>query len=87
MEAGGWNIQTDYDCRNLTISSAEVKADEPVTVSATIANTFLDGSRVTLLVDGQPANSKWAWARGGKSDGGVLRGAPVSARRAPVGSG
>lgn len=68
LEVGGWNIQTDYDCRNLTISSAEAKADEPVMVSATIANTFLDGSRVTLLVDDHPVDSKWAWARDGNSD-------------------
>ena len=44
-----------------------VKAGQPVTVSATIADTFLGGSRVTLLVDGQPAGSQWAWARGEKS--------------------
>jgi exo-1,4-beta-D-glucosaminidase len=60
LEVGGWNIETDFDCTDLRI--------ERDTVTATVANTFLDGSRVTLYVDGKPADSKWAWARGKKTD-------------------
>ncbi|MDD4871071.1 MAG: beta-mannosidase [Kiritimatiellae bacterium] len=68
LEVGGWNIQTDYRCRKLTPSKFSVKADEEITIKADIADTFLDGSRVTLLADGQPVHTKWAWARGKKSD-------------------
>ncbi len=60
LEVGGWNVETDFDCTDLKI--------EPGMVTATIANTFLDGSRVTLYVDGKPAASQWAWARGNKKD-------------------
>jgi hypothetical protein len=66
-ELGGWNIETDYRCLGLQVANAPVKAGQAVTVSATIAETFLGGSRVTLLVDGQQAGSQWAWARGEKS--------------------
>jgi hypothetical protein len=31
-----------------------------------IADTFLDGSRVVLRLDGRPVASKWAWARAGR---------------------
>jgi len=68
LEVGGWNIETDFECRNLGVPKTEVKAGETVTVTATVANTFLDGSRVTLTVDGKPAAAKWAWARGDKTD-------------------
>ena len=68
LEVGGWNVETDFDCTSLQVSQTDVKLGEPVTVTANIANTFLDGSRVTLILDGQPAVSKWAWARAGKSD-------------------
>jgi len=68
LEVGGWNIETDFQCRNLALSSTDVKAGETVTVTATIANTFLDGSRVTLLLDGKPIASKWAWGRAGRTD-------------------
>jgi exo-1,4-beta-D-glucosaminidase len=61
---GGWNIETDCRCLGLEAAKGPIKANQPVTVSATIADTFLGGSRVTLLVDGQPAGSQWAWARG-----------------------
>lgn len=68
LEAGGWNIQTDYECTNLTLDKPEVRAGESVSVTAAIARTFLDGSRVTLLLDGRPAGSRWAWARTGRQD-------------------
>ncbi|MFZ2642851.1 MAG: hypothetical protein WA117_17790, partial [Verrucomicrobiia bacterium] len=35
---------------------------------ARITDTFLDGSRVALLVDGQRTDAKWSWARGRKAD-------------------
>jgi hypothetical protein len=41
---------------------------EPFDVTAVIAGTFLDGSRVPLRVDGEPAGKRWAWARGPKTD-------------------
>ena len=53
---------------DLKPSKTSVQANQPFTVTAAISDTFLDGSRVLLLVDGQPANSQWAWARNGKTD-------------------
>ena len=71
LEVGGWNVETPYRCLGLHTPQGPFKVGQPMTVSATITETFLAGSRVTLLVDGQPAGSQWAWARGEKS-------APVS---------
>ena len=68
LEVGGWNIQTEYRCTDLKLSQAIVKAGEPLTATAPISDTFLDGSRVTLVIDGKPAGAKWAWARGSKVD-------------------
>jgi hypothetical protein len=69
LEVGGWNVQTDYECEKLALSRTEANAGAPVIVTAAVANTFLDGSRVALLVDGAPVAFAWAWARGGeKSD-------------------
>ena len=73
LEVGGWNIATDYRCTDLSVSRATVKVGEPLAVTARLDDTFLDGSRVTLAVDGQPAAIKWAWARGGKADPIVFR--------------
>jgi exo-1,4-beta-D-glucosaminidase len=67
LEVGGWNIHTDFRCIGLQVPRGPVSANQPLTVSATIAETFLQGSRVTLLVDGRPAGTQWAWARGEKS--------------------
>jgi exo-1,4-beta-D-glucosaminidase len=66
MEAGGWNVQTAFECTSLTAGDgqAEVPAGRPLKIAATIARTFLDGSRAVLLVDGHPAESTFAWARG-----------------------
>ncbi len=73
LEVGGWNLETNYVCKDLTTSKTEVKIDEPVSVTANIGHTFLDGSRVTLLVDGKPASRKWAWAREDRTDAIVFR--------------
>ncbi|MCX6910064.1 MAG: hypothetical protein NTY01_18755 [Verrucomicrobia bacterium] len=66
VEVGGWNIETGYRCVALKPSKPTVKAGESFTVTARVTDTFLDGSRVTLLADGQPTDSKWSWARGGR---------------------
>jgi exo-1,4-beta-D-glucosaminidase len=66
LEVGGWNVESQFKCVKLRPSKSRVKAGEAFTVTASIADTFLDGSRVPLLVDGQPADAKWAWARGSK---------------------
>jgi exo-1,4-beta-D-glucosaminidase len=64
LEVGGWNIETDYRCLRLEVAKGPVKAGQAVTVTALIADTFLNGSRATLRVDGQPVASQWVWARG-----------------------
>jgi len=68
LEVGGWNIQTSYRCTAVKAPQTRVNANEVFAVRAGISDTFLDGSRVLLLVDGQPASSQWAWARNGKPD-------------------
>jgi len=68
VEVGGWNIETAHRCTKLAVSKAVVKSGEPFTVTASVSDTFLDGSRVALLVDGQRSDSRWAWARGSKTD-------------------
>ena len=68
VEVGGWNIVTDYRCTNLAVSKNTVRSGESFKVSASMANTFPDGSRVTLFVDGHPSEIRWAWARGRMSD-------------------
>ncbi len=64
LEVGGWNVQSEVGCHALEVSPKEIKPGERFTVAASVANTFLDGSRVFLEVDGKPADSRWAWARG-----------------------
>ncbi|MHB1038195.1 MAG: glycoside hydrolase family 2 protein [Pirellulales bacterium] len=68
LEVGGWNVQTAFDCTRLAVSSTKARQGETITAAATIADTFLDGSRVAILVDGQPEGFKWAWARDGRRD-------------------
>ena len=68
LEVGGWNIATGYGCVALSPAKPTVKSGETCTLTARITDTFLDGSRVQLLVDGKPADTQWAWARSGKSD-------------------
>jgi hypothetical protein len=58
LEVGGWNIQTEYRCTDLKLSQTTVKVGEPLTATARITDTFLDGSRVTVVVDGKPAGAK-----------------------------
>lgn len=67
LEVGGWNLEDDFDCVKLTATPKTGKVGETYTITATVANTFLDGSRVTLRVDGKPRASKWAWARGAQT--------------------
>jgi exo-1,4-beta-D-glucosaminidase len=64
LEVGGWNVQGNSDCLALAVSPKEIKLGEGFTVTASVANTFLDGSRVFLEVDGKPADSRWTRARG-----------------------
>lgn len=68
LEVGGWNIATDYHCAAVKPSQPNVKAGQPFTVTARVNDTFLDGSRVALRVDGEPVDSKWSWARDGRAD-------------------
>jgi hypothetical protein len=65
---GGWNVESDFDCAALAVSPKEIKSGERFTVTASIANTFLDGSRVALRLDGKPAAFKWTWARAGRKE-------------------
>lgn len=69
VETGGWNIATAYQCSDLKVSPADARAGESLTVFATVGETFLDGSRVTLYVDGRPAESQCVWARGDRKTG------------------
>jgi exo-1,4-beta-D-glucosaminidase len=68
IEVGGWNVESEFDCTTLTVSPKEIKAGERFTVTAEISNTFLDGSRVALQLDGEPVAFKWAWARAGQKE-------------------
>ena len=66
LEIGGWNVENNFDCASLTVSPKKIKVGEPFTVTAQILNTFLDGSRVALRLDGKAGDNKWAWARHGQ---------------------
>ncbi|MBI5684011.1 MAG: beta galactosidase jelly roll domain-containing protein [Verrucomicrobia bacterium] len=66
LEIGGWNVESPFKCAKLQPSKSCVKSGETFTVTTAITDTFLDGSRVPLLVDGQPADAQWTWARGAK---------------------
>lgn len=57
VQVGGWNILTDFQCTALEVSKMAATAGDPITVTATIANTFIDGSRVSLFVDEKPIDS------------------------------
>jgi hypothetical protein len=67
FEVGGWNIETDFDCRSLEIVPGSIKPGDSITVSATVGKTFLDGSRVFAYWDGKPVASSMAFARGDKT--------------------
>ena len=68
LEIGGWNVEGNFDCASLAVSPKAIKAGERFTVTASVANTFLDGSRVALRLDGKPVAFKWAWARAGRKE-------------------
>jgi hypothetical protein len=63
LEVGGWNVESGFDCVGLAAAPKEAKAGESVTVTANISNTFLDGSRVPLRLDGKVVDAQWVWAR------------------------
>jgi len=63
LEVGGWNVEGGFDCSMVTVAPKVIKVGELCAVTADIARTFLDGSRVPLRVDGQVRDAKWAWAR------------------------
>jgi hypothetical protein len=67
LEVGGWNVESDFTCTGLRISPETVKAGQRFTVTAACSNTFLDGSRVWLKVDGKPAADQWVWHRQGET--------------------
>ena len=50
------------------VSQKTIKPGEQFTVTASVANTFLDGGRIALLLDGKPVAFKWAWARAGRKE-------------------
>jgi hypothetical protein len=70
LEVGGWNVEGRFDCVGLAAAPvgannhSPVRPGESVTVTANISNTFLDGSRVPLRLDGEVVDAQWAWARG-----------------------
>jgi exo-1,4-beta-D-glucosaminidase len=66
VEVGGWNIDSPLECTALSTSPGEPQANRPFTVTAAIRNTFLDGGRVELWVDGAAVDSRPFWARGEK---------------------
>lgn len=63
LEVGGWNVESDFQATDIQASKSRVKANEPLAVTATIANTFLDGAKIGLYVDGKLVQSKRFWAR------------------------
>jgi exo-1,4-beta-D-glucosaminidase len=63
LEIGGWNVETRFECRRVQLSKTHVRPNEPFTATATIANTFLQGSRIPLYVDDRQVDSQWFWAR------------------------
>lgn len=67
LEVDGWDVEGNFDCDGLTIGEERRQVGESVTVTATISNTFLDGSRVPLRGNGQVRQTKWLWACDGSS--------------------
>ncbi|MCY2951108.1 MAG: hypothetical protein NTU53_03920 [Planctomycetota bacterium] len=69
LELGGVNVLTPYRCTDLQLSKTRAAAGQPVTVTATIANTFLDGSRVQFVISNAPPPLlRFAHARGNNQD-------------------
>ncbi len=67
VEVGGWNIPGKFECTSLELSKGEVAIGETFMVRATVENTFVDGSKIGLYVDGKLVDSKLIWARAEKS--------------------
>jgi len=63
LEIGGWNVKSSYECTILKISKDNLRQGEDFTVTATIKNTFIDGSRVELIVDDKISDTKLFYAR------------------------
>jgi subtilase family serine protease len=68
VEIGGWNIRNPYECKSVKVSKPEARVGKPVAVTASIANTFLDGSPVEVYVAGKAVASTLVWARGGSEE-------------------
>ena len=43
-----------------------------MTATATITNTFIDGSKIPLYIDGEVVDSKLVWTRGGAEEEAVF---------------
>ncbi len=63
LEVGGWNVEDNFDCESLSLSPGEVHVSGPATLTTIVSRTFLDGSRVSLRLDNNVIDAKWAWAR------------------------
>ena len=50
---GGWNVVSPFECTGLKVSKRQAKLGETVRVTAEIANTFIDGAPVELLMEGK----------------------------------
>jgi exo-1,4-beta-D-glucosaminidase len=64
VEVGGWNIPGKFECTRLELTEAEGAENGTFIVTATIENTFVDGSKIGLYVDDKLVDSKLVWARG-----------------------
>ena len=67
VEVGGWNIEGGCECTDLRASAVAPRSGRKFKITATIKNTFLDGSRAYLYVDDRPVDSQFVWARGQRS--------------------
>lgn len=63
LEVGGWNVEDNFDCESLSLSSGQVHAKTPATLTTIVSRTFLDGSRVPLRLDGNVIDARWVWVR------------------------
>ncbi len=63
LSIGGWNVISDFDVQDLKVTPSQLKAGEIGRASAKISNTFLDGARIPVFIDGKLQSCPWAWAR------------------------
>jgi exo-1,4-beta-D-glucosaminidase len=63
---GGWNIQTAFRCTALSAPESAA-VESPFVVQAEISDTFIDGSRVDLFVDGKKHASQYHAVPKGKT--------------------